>query len=138
MNKSLFSALALSVVSSCATLTGPTTHQIKFETNVPNATIRVEGSGEYTSPAIIAVKGKSSYSVIAEKQCYRTNSTVINGEPRILAGVVGNIFNFTGFLGMAVDYFDGAFFKMPQQSYISLQLNEDSDNPKCKALIKAQ
>ncbi len=96
----------------------------------------MEGAGTYTTPTIVSLKGKSSYIVTVEKACYKSNSASINGEPRILAGVVGNIFNLTGIAGMAVDYFDGAFFKMPQETQINLILDEDSESAQCKALIK--
>jgi hypothetical protein len=65
--------------------------------------------------------------LLQQKKAYcKSNSASINSEPRILSGVVG----------MAVDYFDGAFFKIPQETQINLILDEDSESEKCKALIK--
>ena len=136
MTKLLSTLITLTALTSCATLTGPTTHQVKIDSNITGATVTVEGAGTYTTPTVVSLKGQSSYIVTAEKACYKSNSSSINGEPRILAGVVGNIFNFTGVVGIAIDYFDGAFFKMPQETYINLTLDEDSENAKCKALIK--
>ncbi len=38
-----------------------------------------------------------------------------------MAGIVGNIFNFSGIIGMAVDYVGGAFYKMDKNIHIKMR-----------------
>lgn len=122
MKKLLVTALLSMSLISCASITGPGNQQVKIETTPPGAEIIVDGQTQ-VSPALVTLKGKSDYTVMARKDGYRDAYGKINGEPRILAGVVGNIFNLTGIIGMAVDFLGtGAAYKLDNN--VSLVLDK--------------
>ena len=125
--------IALSVfATSCATLTGPSTQSVAINSNVKGAVIKIDGQEYGQTPTVLNLKGKSSYLLTVEKQCYAPKTQTINGEVRILAGVVGNIFNLTGVIGFGVDYFSGALFKLPSQQTIELNSVEGKCLPASK------
>ena len=125
--------IALSVIAtSCATITGQSTQNIAINSNVKGAVIKIDGQQYGETPTVLSLKGKSSYLLTVEKQCYAPKTQIINGEVRILAGVVGNIFNLTGLVGFGVDYFSGALFKLPTQQTVEL----DSVEGKCLHVSK--
>lgn len=107
-------------LSSCATLTGPSIQDVKITTTPPGAEIFVDGRS-YETPAIVSLKGKDSYNVTASKNGYKDSYGIIRGEPRIMAGIVGNVFNFTGIIGMAIDYVGGSFYKMDKNLKIKMR-----------------
>ena len=111
----------LFLTTSCATLTGPGMQTVKITSEPSEAEIQINGMYHET-PAIVKVKGKGQYMVIAQKDGYRDSYATIEGSPRILAGVVGNLFNFTGLLGIAIDFFGtGAGYKMDSETHIKLK-----------------
>lgn len=107
-------------LSSCATLTGPSIQDVKITTTPPGGEVYVDGRN-YETPAIISLKGKDSYNVTASKDGYRDSYGIIRGEPRIMAGIVGNVFNLTGIIGMAIDYVGGSFYKMDKTINIKMR-----------------
>jgi len=38
-----------------------------------------------------------------------------------MAGIVGNVFNLTGIIGMAIDYVGGSFYKMDKTINIKMR-----------------
>ena len=121
MKKIILTAILIATLASCASITGSGIQNVKIDTVPSGAEVYVDGR-YYTSPAIVPLKGKSSYNVNAEKEGYKNSYGIINGKPRIGAGVVGNIFNFTGIIGVAVDFFaTGAGFKLDNEVNIKMR-----------------
>jgi len=117
------SLLTISVVilTNCASIVGPTHQQVKVDSQPQGAQVFIGGK-TVTTPAVVELKGKSEYYVTANKDGYKPASDVLNGEVRILPAVVGNIFNLTGAIGMAVDFFGtGAAYKLDESVNVKLQ-----------------
>jgi hypothetical protein len=115
-------ALSLMLLSTaCASVTGPGKQQVRVDTVPQGAEVRVADQVQ-TSPAVFTLKGKGEYTVIAEKEGYKTSTGLINGEPRIWASVVGNIFNLTGIVGVGIDYFaTGAAYDLDDSVVVALR-----------------
>jgi len=115
------SILGFALIVSCASVTGPGNQDVRIDTTPSNAEILVDGR-HYTSPAVVNLKGKSNYTIVASKKGYKDTYGTVKGEPRILAGVVGNMFNFTGIVGMAIDFFGtGAAYNMDENVNLTLR-----------------
>jgi hypothetical protein len=129
MMKKVFAISLLSLTAACASITGPSKQQVKVDTVPSGAEVRIENQVQ-TTPAVFTLKGKSDYTVIADKDGYKTSTGVINGEPRIMASIVGNIFNLTGIIGVGIDYLGtGAAYDLDDSVTIPLRpINETVGN----------
>ncbi|MCE3233062.1 MAG: hypothetical protein K0R98_1319 [Rickettsiaceae bacterium] len=124
MNKSISSALIIStllVLANCASVTGPGRQQVKINSEPSGAEVKVDGR-TVTTPAVVELKGQSQYYLTASKPGYKDSSEVLGSEVRILASVVGNMFNFTSLVGMAVDFFGtGAAYNLDDEVNIKMK-----------------
>ncbi len=120
MIKIISALLVLTILSSCATLTGSRTYKVHINSNIEGAKITVESVGTYTTPAFVKLRGRPSYRISAEKECYKTNSVSICGKERMIPGMpmggisdvfVGGIFASAMFL----DHIGGASYTLPRK-----------------------
>jgi hypothetical protein len=127
MIKTVLAVVAILLTSACASVTGPGKQQVKVETVPPGAEVRINNQVQ-TSPAVFTLKGKSDYTVIAEKDGYKTSTGVINGEPRIMASVFGNILWLIP--GLAIDYLaTGAAYDLDDRVVIPMRPENEPANP---------
>jgi hypothetical protein len=123
MTKTFIAVLAtISLISltNCASITGPSRQPVKVNSVPSGAEVKIGGKTVVT-PAVVDLKGKSEYIVTAHKAGYNDTTDVLGSEVRILASVVGNIFNLTGIIGMAVDFLGtGAAYKLDPEVNVQL------------------
>ncbi len=118
---SILSIVSILVLAGCASITGQSRQSIKIDSNPQGARVEVGGQ-TITTPAVVDLKGKSEYVAVATKPGYDSTTKVVGSEVRILPAVVGNIFNFTGIIGMAIDFFGtGAAYELDKSVNIDLQ-----------------
>ena len=118
---SILSILSILVLAGCASVTGPSRQSVKIDSNPQGARVEVGGQ-TLTTPAVVDLKGKSEYIAVATKSGYDSTTKVVGSEVRLLPAVVGNIFNLTGVIGMAIDFFGtGAAYKLDNNVNIDLQ-----------------
>jgi PEGA domain len=131
MKKILFTAALVTLLASCATITGQGNQAVKINTTPQGADVIIDGQRS-TTPAVVTLKGASGYPIIAKKEGFKDGYGKVNGDVRILPAIVGNIFNLTGIIGMAVDFFaTGAAYKLDQEVNIDLKTGT-STNVKAK------
>ena len=118
---SCLAVISLLAITNCASLTGPSKQPIKVNSVPAGAEVKI-GNRSVITPGIIEVPGKSEYLVTAHKDGYQDKTDVLGSEVRIGAAIVGNIFNFTGIIGMAVDFLGtGAAYRMDKEVNVTLQ-----------------
>lgn len=126
MMKKVFAISLLSLTAACASITGPSKQQVKVDTVPSGAEVRIENQVQ-TTPAVFTLKGKSDYTVIADKDGYKTSTGVINGEPRYWATIGGNILWLIP--GFAIDYLSGSMYNLDDSVTIPLRpINETVGN----------
>ena len=105
----------------CASICNDSRQPVSIKSNPSGAEVVVDGQTVVT-PAVVQLKGKSEYFLTANLKGYKTGTGKIDSDVRIGSGVVGNIFNFTGIVCMAVDFFGtGAGWKLDPEVTINLQ-----------------
>jgi len=144
MIKIISALLVLTILSSCATLTGSRTYKVHINSNIEGAKITVESVGTYTTPVVVKLRGRLSYKISAEKECYKTNSVSIYGKKRVIpdmpmggmsTGDISDVFVFGGIVvasAMFLDYISGASYTLPRKVFIKLELEEDFGSEKCR------
>jgi hypothetical protein len=116
--KKVFMAMMLLVLClglwNCATIVSTTSQKIQLNSNPAgaNVSIQSQGGGEassVTTPAKVSLKRKSEYDLTFEKEGYQPEKATIeqNFNPLFL----GNLL-IGGLIGMVVDLFSGAVFKL--------------------------
>ncbi len=131
MKRIILTTTLIAFIASCASITGPGNQTVKITTVPEGADVTVDGQIK-TSPVVITLKGASAYPIIAKKDGYKDGYGKVNSKVRILPAIVGNIFNLTGVIGMAVDFFaTGAAYKLDQEVNIDMTQNTSTNvNPK--------
>ncbi len=113
-------ALLPLILSNCASILGYSNQNVTIKSEPSGAEVTVDGMVVIT-PATIQLKGKREYYISASKKGYRTTPGKINGEVRIASGIVGNIFNLSGIIGLGTDFFlTGAGYKLNNNVNITL------------------
>jgi hypothetical protein len=118
MMKKVFAVSLLSLTTACASITAPSKQTVVVDTVPSGAEVRIDNQVQ-TSPAIFTLKGKSDYTVVAEKDGYKPTAGVINSEPRLLATIGGNILWLP--VGVAIDFLTGSMFKLDTNVSIPLR-----------------
>jgi len=120
ISKTFITITILTSLSACASITSNSVQPVTINSNPQGAKASV-GGNTVTTPAVVDLKGKSAYFVTASKDGYITGNNVIESEVRFLPAVIGNIFNLTGVIGMAVDFFGtGAAYKLDNEVTVNL------------------
>ncbi len=101
--KKLVLVMACMALSACSTIVHEKNQYVNITSNPPGATLKIDGRS-FVTPASVSLKGKSEYYFTLEKEGYKTASGKVDGDFRIWSAVIGNIFNLTGVLGFAVDF----------------------------------
>jgi hypothetical protein len=124
LKKSVVVFAAACVMTGCASIMNDGKQKVAIKTVPEGAEVVVDGRTVVT-PAIVELKGKSEYYISANKKGYKSATGKVEGDVRIGSGVIGNIFNFSGFIGMAVDFWGtGAGWRMQDNVEIALQKEE--------------
>jgi hypothetical protein len=122
INNGLRFVTILSVValSGCASVMNSSKQNVTIKTNPSDASLMIDGR-TLTTPAVVTLKGKSDYPFTITKAGYKPAQGKVDGDFRIWSVVLGNIVNFTGFLGAAVDVWGtGAAYELEKDQTITL------------------
>lgn len=119
--KKVIGLVFLVVVTACATIVHDEEQPVNINSNPPGATLTIDNR-TFVTPARIMLKGKSEYYFTLQAPGYQTANGKVDGKFRIWASVVGNIFNLTGLLGFAVDYWGtGTAYELQKDNTVTLQ-----------------
>lgn len=125
--------VAMLFLTGCASIVSKTAYNVTFTTNAPNAKIKVRNaSGGYVisqgnSPLVVKLKTSKGFFEPASYQCEvkagdKKQTRTIT--PDFNLWFVGNIF-LGGFIGMAVDGWTGACYKLDDTLYVHFSEFED-------------
>lgn len=124
----IITLLSVQSLAGCASVTAGEFQKVRINSTPEGARAEV-GGHTITTPGEVTLKGKSEYRVTAHKEGYEKASNVIHSQVRILPAVVGNIFNFTGIVGMAIDFFaTGAAYKLEEEVHLTLTKKPTATN----------
>jgi hypothetical protein len=113
--------LAVLALSACSTIVHDKYQQVTISSNPPGATLRIDNQ-TFMTPATVPLKGRSEYFFTIEKPGYQTASGKVDGDFRIWSSVIGNIFNLTGVIGFAVDFWGTeTAYELRKDNLITLQ-----------------
>ena len=101
--KSALAITAMLLVGACSSIVHESQQTITINTNPQGALLKIDGRA-FTTPAAVMLKGKPEYYFTVEKPGYKMAAGKVDGNFRVMSTVVGNIFNLSGILGFAVDY----------------------------------
>ncbi len=128
MYKSLFLFFPL-FLGGCATMFGPSSYPITVQTIQDDVKIEVQNQ-VYRSPVVVNLRSAQPADFIFSKECYVTKQVSINREVRVVDGIVLNLLNFP--IGYIVDGATLNILKYDTSRPISVDLEKDTTNPKCK------
>jgi hypothetical protein len=113
--------LAVLALSACSTVVHDKYQQVNITSNPPGATLKIDGRS-FVTPATVLLKGKSEHFFTLEKAGYKTTGGKVDGDFRIWSAVIGNIFNFTGVIGFAVDFWGTeTAFELQKDNSVTLE-----------------
>lgn len=118
---SKFIAVILCVLlTACATVIHEKKQKVTINSVPEGATLTIDGK-IYLTPATVPLNGKSEYYFTLTKPGYQPATGKVDGEFRIWSSVVGNIFNLTGVIGLAVDLWgSGNAFELEKDNTVTL------------------
>lgn len=117
----LLMTVVLLALSGCSTVVHEQSQNVSISSNPPGATVVIDNR-RFLTPATVPLKGKPEYYFTVEKPGYKTASGKVDSEFRVFSSVVGNIFNLTGIVGFAVDYWGtGTAFELQKNNTITLE-----------------
>jgi uncharacterized protein YceK len=109
LQNSAFSLILLLLTSGCATLLQGTTQQIMVSSTPAGATVVVDGSMRFTTPAALDLARKESHKLEINLDGYHPEIVNLRSVSSNMAA--GNIVA-GGLIGFAVDYSNGAAFRL--------------------------
>lgn len=105
--------LSILFFSSCATIFTGTNDRIRFKTNVPGATVFINGVEQCKTPCSTNVKRKSGDSEVEIKlDGYETRIIQLDKTFNVVS-----VLNFTNLIGWGVDVLSGAIMKYDKKAY---------------------
>ena len=118
----LFGAVAVGMqLTGCASICNDSRQAVTIKSDPSGAEVLIDGQTVVT-PAVVQLKGPSEYYLTANLKGYKPGTAKLNGDARIGSAIVGNIFNFSGIIGMAVDFYGtGAGWKLDPEVTVNLR-----------------
>ena len=119
LQRRAFSLMLIVLTSGCATLLQGSTQQIMVSSTPPGATVIVDGSMRFTTPAALDLARKESHKLEINLEGYHPE--IVNLRAVSSNMVAGNIIA-GGLIGFAVDHSSGAAFRLvPEVVKVSLR-----------------
>jgi len=109
LQRGAFSLILLVLTPGCATLLQGSTQQIMVTSTPPGATVIVDGSMRFTTPAALDLSRKESHKLEINLEGYHPE--IVNLRTVSSNMVAGNIIA-GGLIGFAVDHSSGAAFRL--------------------------
>lgn len=115
MRKGLSRLLVITVLMAygCATIIHRTKQTVFLQSDPPGATATIDGTITVQTPASLKLKRGKNHHITFEKDGYKEMSVVIDRE--VSGWVFGNLV-LGGLIGLAVDFSDGAAYKLEPDS----------------------
>jgi len=114
-------SFALLAVGGCASVIHESKQSVTIKSEPPGATLTIDNR-TFTTPAIVALKGKSEYPFTLTAQGYKPAIGKVDSEFRVWSVVLGNIVNLTGLIGVGVDVWGtGAAYELQKDNTITLE-----------------
>jgi hypothetical protein len=119
--RSVLMAAALLVLGACASIIHESNQNVVINSNPQGAKLVIDGR-TFITPASVSLKGKPEYYFTLEKDGYKMANGKVDGNFRVWSSVVGNIFNLSGILGFAVDYWGTqSAFELQKDNIVTLE-----------------
>ena len=111
---------ALVLVQGCGTLVGGTKQKVAIDSEPSQATFHINPSGiSGTTPATVVLKRKASYTVVVEKDGYKTKGTILEKDVAWLPIGLDAFFFWPGcFIDLGTG---GAYQLKPSRLFIELE-----------------
>jgi uncharacterized protein YceK len=114
-------AVCVVLTAGCATLVSGSKQDVAFSSTPAGAKVFVDDENMGQTPLTLTLARKKEHQVRIEIPGYQPY--LLKFDRNVNLWTVGNIFNFTGFIGLAIDYASGALFWLdPDQVKKSLAL----------------
>jgi len=121
LQKFVLSVFLVVSMSACSTIVHEKEQQVIIRSNPSEAILKIDNR-TFTTPAAVPLKGKSEYYFTIDKPGYKQAQGKVDGDFRIWSTVVGNIFNLTGFIGFAVDFWGTeTAYEMKKDNTVTLE-----------------
>ncbi len=120
MKKALFSIITSLLLSSCATIFTGTKDRISFKTNVPGATVYINGIEQCKTPCSTRVKRELGDTDVEIKlDGYETRIIQLDKDFNVVS-----VLNLGNLLGWGIDALSGAVMKYDRKAY-DIELTKD-------------